>query len=215
MKQTLIHDDRLRQQLNFLIEIDRLKQVLRRAFLPGTDRNENTAEHSWHLAVAVLVLAEYAAEPVDLARVVRMALVHDIVEIDAGDTFFFDAVGALDKADREQLAAARLFGLLPPDQAADFRAAWDEFEHRQTPEARFASALDRFMPLVHNYLTEGRAWRLNGVRPEQVLAMTERIDPGAPAIATAARALLADAVAAGYFDAAPEAARSQETAHAP
>ena len=158
MKQTLIHDERLRQQIDFLIEIDRLKHVLRRAYLPGTDRNENTAEHSWHLAVAVLVLAEYAAEPVDLARVVRMALVHDIVEIDAGDTFFFDAVGALDKADREQLAATRLFGLLPPDQAAEFRAAWDEFEHRQTPEARFASALDRFMPLVHTICSTPAAW---------------------------------------------------------
>ena len=208
MKQTLIHDDRLRQQIEFLIEIDRLKHVLRRAYLPGTDRNENTAEHSWHLAVAVLVLAEYAAEPVDLARVARMALIHDIVEIDAGDTFFFDPVGGLDKAEREELAAARLFGLLPPDQAADFRAVWEEFEARRTPEARFASALDRFMPVIHNYLTEGRAWRQNGVRPEQVLAMTERIDPGAPVIAAAARALVAEAVAAGYFDPLPE------TAHA-
>ncbi len=201
MKQMLIDDERLGRQIDFLIEIDRLKHVLRRAYLPGTDRNENTAEHSWHLAVAVLVLAEYAAEPVDLARVVRMALVHDIVEIDAGDTFFFDPVGALDKAEREQRAAERLFGLLPPDQAASFRAAWDEFEARQSAEARFASALDRFMPLIHNYLTEGRAWRQNGVRPEQVLAMTTRIDPGAPAIAAAARALVTRAQAAGYFDA--------------
>jgi len=208
MKQMLIDDERLGRQIEFLIEIDRLKHVLRRAYLPGTDRNENTAEHSWHLAVAVLVLAEYAAEPVDLARVVRMALVHDIVEIDAGDTFFFDPVGALDKAEREQRAAERLFGLLPPDQAASFRAAWDEFEARQSAEARFASALDRFMPLIHNYLTEGRAWRQNGVRPEQVLAMTTRIDPGAPAIAAAARALVAQAQAAGYFDAVGE------TAHA-
>ena len=165
MKQMLIDDERLARQIDFLVEIDRLKHVLRRAYLPGTDRNENTAEHSWHLAVAVLVLAEYAAEPVDLARVVRMALIHDIVEIDAGDTFFFDPIGALDKAEREQRAAERLFGLLPPDQADGFRAAWDEFEARQSPEARFASALDRFMPLIHNYLTEGRAWRQHGVRP--------------------------------------------------
>ncbi len=209
MKQTLIHDERLGRQIEFLIAIDQLKHVLRRAYLPGTDRTENTAEHSWHLAVAVLLLAEYAAEPVDLVRVARMALIHDIVEIDAGDTFFFDAVGVLDKAEREQRAAERLFGLLPADQAAEFRAAWDEFEERATPEARFVSALDRFMPLLHNYLSEGRAWRQHGVRPEQVLAMTTRIDPGAPAIAAVARALLADAEAAGYF--APRA----EAAHAP
>ncbi len=208
MKQMLIDDERLARQIDFLIEIDQLKHILRRAFLPGTDRNENTAEHSWHLAVAALVLAEHAAEPVDLARVVRMALVHDIVEIDAGDTFYFDATGTLDKAERETRAAERLFGLLPPDQAADFRAAWDEFEARQTPEARFAAALDRFMPLIHNYLTEGRAWRQHGVRPEQVLAMTTQIDPGAPAIAAVARDLVARAQAAGYFDAVGE------TAHA-
>ena len=200
IKRTLMNDERLMRQIEFLVEIDRLKHVLRRTYLPGTDRNENTAEHSWHLALAALVLAEHASEPVDLARVVRMTLVHDIVEIDAGDTFFYDAIGALDKAEREERAAERIFGLLPPDQAADFRAAWEEFERRETPEARFASALDRFMPLLHNYLTEGRPWRQHGVAGEQVMDMTARIEPGSPTIAAFARALVTDAMDAGYFD---------------
>ena len=195
-----MNEERLLAQIEFLVEIDRLKHVLRRTYLPGTDRHENTAEHSWHLALAALVLAEHASEPVDLSRVVRMILVHDIVEIDAGDTFFYDPIGALDKAVREERAAERIFGLLPPDQATDLRAAWVEFEARATPEARFASALDRFMPLLHNYLTEGRPWREHGVSGEQVMAMTERIAPGSATIAAFARALVADAVAAGYFD---------------
>lgn len=200
MKQPLMNEERLMAQIEFLIEIDRLKHVLRRTYLPGTDRHENTAEHSWHLAMAALVLAEHAAEPVDLARVIRMVLVHDIVEIDAGDTFFYDAAGALDKAEREERAAGRIFGLLPPDQAAALRGAWEEFEARETPEARFASALDRFMPLLHNYLTEGRPWRQHGVTAEQVMTMTARIAPGSATIAAFARALVSDAAAAGYFD---------------
>ena len=202
MKQTLMNDESLARRIDFLVEIDRLKHVLRRAYLPGTDRNENTAEHSWHLAVAALVLADYAAEPVDLARVVRMALIHDIVEIDAGDTFFFDTAGALDKAEREERAATRLFGLLPPEQAAEMRSAWDEFERRETPEARFAAALDRFMPVLHNYLSEGRTWQQNSISSEQVMGIAAYIEPGAPAIAALARALVTDAIAEGYFDAA-------------
>ncbi len=214
MKQTLMNDESLARRIDFLVEIDRLKHVLRRAYLPGTDRNENTAEHSWHLAVAALVLADYAAEPVDLARVVRMALIHDIVEIDAGDTFFFDTAGALDKAEREERAATRLFGLLPPEQAAEMRSAWDEFERRETPEARFAAALDRFMPVLHNYLSEGRTWQQNSISSEQVMGIAAYIEPGAPAIAALARALVTDAIAEGYFDAARHMAVGSAT-HAP
>jgi len=200
MNEILIHNDRLRQQVSFLIEIDRLKHVLRRSRLADGSRQENSAEHSWHLAVAALLLAEHADRPVDLARVVKMALIHDIVEIDAGDTFFYDAAGALDKADREARAADRLFGLLPPDQAAELRALWDEFEARRTPEACFAYALDRFLPLLHNYLTGGQPWRQHGVRGEQVMAMTEGIVAGSAEMAACARALVADAMAQGFFD---------------
>lgn len=200
MNEILIHNDRLRQQVNFLIEIDRLKRVLRRSRLADGSRQENSAEHSWHLAVAALLLAEHADRPVDLARVVKMALIHDIVEIDAGDTFFYDAAGALDKAGREARAADRLFGLLPPDQAAELRALWDEFEARRTPEACFAYALDRFLPLLHNYLTGGQPWRRHGVRGEQVMAMTEGMVAGSAEMAACARALVADAMAQGFFD---------------
>lgn len=200
MNEILIHNDRLRQQVGFLIEIDRLKHVLRRSRLADGSRQENSAEHSWHLAVAALLLAEHADRPVDLARVVKMALIHDIVEIDAGDTFFYDTAGALDKADREARAADRLFGLLPPDQAVELRALWDEFEARRTPEACFAYALDRFLPLLHNYLTGGQPWRQHGVRGEQVMAMTEGIVAGSAEMAACARALVADAMSQGFFD---------------
>lgn len=207
MNPILIQDQQLARRIEFLIEIDRLKHVLRRTYLPGSDRRENTAEHSWHLALAALVLADYANEPVDLARVVSMALVHDIVEIDAGDTFFYDSAGTLDKAEREQLAAERIFSLLPPDQAPGLRALWDEFEERQTPESRFASALDRFMPVLHNYLTEGRPWRQHSVAGEQVLAMIDKIAPGSVVIAAFARSLVADAMEQGYFDSAKDMVR--------
>ena len=200
MKQILIQNERLSAQIDFLIEIDRLKHVLRRTYLPGSDRHENSAEHSWHLALAALVLAEYSAAPIDVGHVLRLALVHDIVEIDAGDTFFYDAAGTLDKAEREQRAAGRIFGLLPPDQTAELRALWDEFEARATAEAQLAYALDRFMPLLHNYLTEGRPWRQHGVTSDQVTAMTDHIAAGAAEVAALARALVADAVTRGYFD---------------
>ena len=200
MKQILIQNERLARQIDFLIAVDGLKHVLRRTYLPDSDRRENSAEHSWHLAMAALVLAEHRAAPVDVGHVLRLALVHDIVEIDAGDTFFYDAAGTLDKAEREQRAAERIFGLLPLDQAAEMRALWDEFEARATAEARLAYALDRFMPLLHNYLTEGRPWRQHGVSSEQVTAMTDHIAGGAAEVAALARDLVADAVTRGYFD---------------
>lgn len=201
MEQTLIENQRLARQIAFLIEIDRLKHVLRRTYLPGSDRRENTAEHSWHLAVAALALSEHANQPVDLSRVLRMVLIHDIVEIDAGDTFLYDPVAAAGKAEREERAAERLFGLLPPDQAADFQALWHEFEARATPEARFAAALDRFMPVLHNYLTQGRPWRQHGVSGEQVLDATAgKIASGSAALAELGRALVNDAMVQGYFD---------------
>src|SRR4051812_31121838 len=121
---------RLEKQIRFIVEIDKLKTIIRRTYLINEKRNENTAEHSWHLAVAAMVLAEHANEPVDLAKVLKMALIHDIVEIDAGDTFIYDTKGSLDKSERERAAADRLFALLPPEQGREFRALWDEFEER-------------------------------------------------------------------------------------
>ncbi len=200
MKQTLIENQRLARQLDFLIEMDRLKSVLRRSPLADGSRVENSAEHSWHLALMASILSAYANEPVDEAHVIRMLLVHDIVEIDAGDTFAYDRVGNLDKAEREQRAAARLFGLLPGDQTADLRALWDEFEARATPEARFANALDRLSPLLNNYLNDGRVWREHDVTLEQVRGRMAPVAQGSAALGDVVEALLADLLARGLFD---------------
>lgn len=165
---------RLRSQLAFLMELDRLKSVLRMTALGDGGRRENSAEHSWHLAVMAPLLAEHAAEEVDVLRVVKMALLHDVVEIDAGDTFCFDPEAHADKEERERAAAERIFGLLPGDQAAELRALWDEFEARQTPDARYANALDRLCGILQNHLNDGGTWIEHGVSREAIL---ERQDP--------------------------------------
>jgi len=161
--------DRFSAQIRFIVEIDKLKRVLRRTLLTDKSRRENSAEHSWHLAVMAMLLAEYAGPGIDVPRVMELVLVHDLVEIDAGDTFAYDADGNLSKAAREQAAADRLFGMLPPDQADRLRRLWDEFEAGETVEARYALALDRLQPLLQNVSAEGGAWRSHGVTREQVL----------------------------------------------
>jgi putative hydrolase of HD superfamily len=173
---------RLQAQLRFIIEIDKLKRVLRRTTLMDATRNENSAEHSWHLALMAVLLEEYVPERADLGRVVRMVLVHDIVEIDAGDTFCYDPEANLDKAERERLAAERIFGLLPPDQAHELKALWEEFEEARTADARFANALDRLQPLLHNLHTGGGTWRIHGVARDQVLARMQPIRVAMPAL---------------------------------
>lgn len=191
--------DRLARQLAFIAELDKLKAVLRQTWLLDGSRRETDAEHSWHIAMMALVLAEHADEPVDAGHVVRMLLVHDIVEIDAGDTFIYDDAGHADKEAREQAAAARLFGMLPRQQGAELRALWDEFEAGETPEARFAAAVDRLQPLLHNYLTEGKAWRQHGVTADRVRTVNARIGEGSAALWEQARRLIDDAVAKGYL----------------
>src|SRR6266850_7926914 len=191
--------DRFEQQIRFILEIDKLKTVSRRTYLLNADRSENTAEHSWHLAVMAILLAEHANEPVNVSRVVKMVLIHDIVEIDAGDTYFYDTVAAVDKADREGAAADRLFGMLPPDQRKEFRELWEEFEARRTPDARFAAALDRFMPQLHNYHTQGRSWQEHGITIDRVLERNECIADGSTRLWERAQALLNDAVAKGFL----------------
>jgi putative hydrolase of HD superfamily len=175
-------DDRLERQLRFLTEIDKLKSVERMISVIGGARRENSAEHSWHMATMAPLLAEYAPEGVDVLRAQRMMLIHDVVEIDAGDTFAFDAVAAQDQHQREQVAAARLFGLLPADQAEELRALWDEFERGETPEARFAVALDRFQGLLMNRGNQGGTWLIHGITREQVLKRMAPIREGAPAL---------------------------------
>lgn len=194
-----IASERLSQQLTFILEIDNLKHILRQTRLIANQRNENSAEHSWHLAMMAMVLGEHANEPVDVARVIKMVLIHDIVEIDAGDTFLYDTVGAQDKAEREQRAADRIFGLLPADQAAEMRALWEAFEAQATPEARFATALDRLMPLLHNYHTGGGSWQQHRITADKVLARNPLIAGGSATLAALGRQVVAEAVAQGLL----------------
>ncbi|HOC06205.1 MAG TPA: HD domain-containing protein [Bacillota bacterium] len=169
---------RLHQQVEFLLEIDKLKTIFRRTRLLHADRFENDAEHSWHLALAAMVLAEYANEETDMGKVIAMVLVHDLVEIYAGDTYCYDEEGARDKKQREEAAADRIFGLLPKEQGEKMRALWEEFEGGQTPEARFANAVDRFQPVLFNLRTGGRSWEENGITRKQVDARVAPIALG-------------------------------------
>jgi putative hydrolase of HD superfamily len=193
--------ERLAAQLRFVLEIDKLKTVLRRTWILDRSRRENSAEHSWHLAIMAILLAEYGPPDADLMRVVKMVLVHDLVEIDAGDTFCYDEIAALDKEERERRAADRIFSLLPPDLGAELRTLWEEFETRASPEARFAAALDRLQPVLHNITTEGGTWREHQVTRDQVVGRNSLIADGAPALWEHARALIEDAVERGLLKA--------------
>ena len=173
---------RLESQIAFLVEADKLKNILRRTLLTDRSRRENSAEHSWHLALCAMTLEEYAAEPVDLLRVFKMLVVHDLVEIDAGDTFAHDPAANATKRERELRAAERIFGLLPPDLDAEVRGLWEEFEAMETAEARYANAIDRIQPFLQNVHSEGGTWRSYGVTREQVLARMEPIRTALPAL---------------------------------
>jgi putative hydrolase of HD superfamily len=191
--------DRLTRQLHFVRELDKLKGVLRRTSLIDRSRRENSAEHSWHLAVMALAFAEYALPGTDVARAIELLLLHDVVEIDADDTFAFDVAGNLDKLGRETAAAERIFGLLPEDVAREFRARWDEFEVNETKEARFANALDRFQALVQNDAAgDGGTWRAHGVSREAVLRRMAPIETGAPGLWPTALEAIERATAAGH-----------------
>jgi putative hydrolase of HD superfamily len=195
---------RLERQVRFLLEADRLKEVFRRTVLTRSRRRENDAEHSWHLCLCVLVLAEHAAGArLDVLRVLQMVILHDLVEIDAGDTFAYDTAAMADQHEREARAADRIFGSLPEDQARAFRSLWDEFEARQTAEARFAAAVDRFQPMLLNANTEGHAWREHGVTYPQVMARNAHVAQGAPAVWAYAARMVEEAVDKGHLDRGP------------
>lgn len=185
---------RLRLQIEFIAEIDRLKSILRRNTLIDGSRRENTAEHSWHISMLAIVLSEYANEPVDVLHVVKMLLIHDVVEIDAGDTFCYDETAGMDKEEREQVAADRLFVLLPDDQAREFRALWDEFEAAETPEAKFANALDRVQPVLLNYRSGGGTWKQFNVTIEQIMKRNSPIARGSTVLWEHAEAMILDAM---------------------
>jgi len=175
-------DGRLTQQIAFLVEADRLKSVNRRTPLVDGSRRENSAEHSWHLALAAMILGEYAADRVDLLRVLELVTVHDLVEIDAGDAFAYDSAAQSAKTARELAAADRLFGLLPADQTAYVRGLWEEFEAQETMEARVANALDRFQPLLQNAHSGGGSWRTHDLTRADVLRRMAPVEHAFPTL---------------------------------
>lgn len=193
-------NERFLRQLDFIREVDKLKHIVRRSYITDGSRRENDAEHTWHIALMATVLEEHVVgEQPDLLHVLRMLLIHDLVEIDAGDTFAYDVQGNLDKFDRERAAAERIFDILPKDQGEEMMNLWLEFENGSTTEAKFAAAVDRLQPILHNYATEGKAWLEHGVTSAQVLARIDAITLSVPEIGCWAKELIADAVQKGYL----------------
>jgi putative hydrolases of HD superfamily len=191
---------RMARQIEFIVECDKLKEIFRQTHLTQSRRAENDAEHSWHLCLCVIVLAEHAnSKTLDLLRVLKMVIVHDLVEIDAGDTFAYDTAGMANQHEREAIAADRIFGLLPADQAREFRAIWDEFEARETPESKFAAAVDRFQPMLLNCRTQGGAWHKHGITHDRVVARNQHIAQGSSELWRYASAMLDCAVDAGHL----------------
>jgi putative hydrolase of HD superfamily len=191
---------RLQQQLEFMIEIDKLKQISRKTILTDQSREENTAEHSWHIAMAVFLFSEYAQDQkLDLCRVVKMLLVHDLVEIDAGDTYCYDHQNRQHQSKKEEEAAERIFKILPPDQSRSFRALWDEFENRDTSESKYANALDRFQAFLQNYFTRGQIWLKNNIKRHQVMDRMQPVFDGAPLLWNLVNLLIDDAVQKKYL----------------
>ncbi|MEU7476010.1 HD domain-containing protein [Lentzea sp. NPDC042327] len=191
-------DARLRDHLTFLVEVDRLKTVLRASPLAAADRRENDAEHSWHLALMVLVLAEYADEPIDVGHTIKLVVVHDLVEVYAGDTPLYDTAAGTTQVEREEAAADRLFGLLPADTGTALRALWDEFEARATPEARFAKAMDRLQPLLLNWMARGGTWRTPGVTADDVRARKAVIGEASTALWDAGKHMIDEGERRGW-----------------
>jgi putative hydrolase of HD superfamily len=190
----------LDSQIRFVLEADRLKTVLRQSMISDGSRRENSAEHSWHLALMAVVLAEHAPPGTDLGRVGAMLVLHDLVEIDAGDLFLYSGAAALARQEEAERAAAdRIFAILPAPQAAGVRGLWEEFEERRTPEARFARALDRLQPMLLNMQTGGGTWMSHGVTLDQVLRSVALIEEGSASLGAYARAMVATAVDRGFL----------------
>lgn len=171
-------DERLKKQMEFMLEVDKIKFINRQTYLSDGVRKENDAEHSWHLALMAALLSEHANEEIDLAKTMTMVLIHDIVEIDAGDTYAYDTEGYTTKREREVKAADRIFRLLPDNQAEEMIALWEEFESGETPEARFAHALDHTQPIMLNDATDGKSWKEHGVKRTQVLERNAGTEDG-------------------------------------
>lgn len=191
--------ERLEKQINFILELDKMKNLYRQTYVLHEDRKENDAEHSWHIAIMAILLSEYANSEIDTAKVIKMLLLHDVIEIYAGDTYCYDAVGNSTKAEREEKAARRIFGLLPEDQCTEFYELWREFEDSVTKEARFAAVLDRLQPLMLNYTKGGISWQEHGIHKEQVLKRNENYFGEADELAELIRSVIDDAEKKGWL----------------
>jgi len=192
--------ERLKSQIDFIIEADKLKQIYRQNILLDKSRRETDAEHSWHLALMAILLSEHVShKKVDMLRVIKMVIIHDIVEIDAGDTYCFDAKACLNQNNREQRAAERLFGMLPPNQADEFKNLWKEFEEKVTPEACFAGALDRLQPLLLHCNTEGESWKSHGITSEKVIERNKSTKEISESLGILVDELINDAILKGYL----------------
>ena len=201
-REAMTRPDRLDEQIAFLVEIDKLKTILRQTPISDGSRRENTAEHSWHLAMFAVVLAEHAPEPVDVSKVIVMLLLHDIVEIDAGDTFIYAAANAAVAAQQEadELAAAhRIFSMLPIDQAARLRAVWDEFEAKETAESKFAKTIDRLQPMLLNRVSGGGSWRTHGIAADKTRRLIQATMQPGSVLSAYAFELVEQAVAEGLL----------------
>ena len=190
---------RFEKQLDFILEADKEKKILRQTHITGYERQENDAEHAWHMAMMIYLLKEYANKEFDVTKAMMMALTHDIVEIDAGDTYAYDEKGKETQAEREAQAAERLYGLLPEDQASELRGLFEEFEACETPEARFVRAMDNFQPLLLNNANEGRDWVARGVQKSQVMKRNTRTRLGSEEIWEASKEIIEENVRKGYI----------------
>jgi putative hydrolases of HD superfamily len=190
-------DERLKKQIDFIVEIDKVKAIIRKTKLFNGSRAENDAEHSWHLALMALTLAEYSNKPVDVCKIIKMVLIHDIVEIDAGDVMIYMKTGA--DLENEEKAAERIFGILPDDQRTEFIELWKEFEAKESDEATFAAALDRLEPVMQNYMTDASTWQKAGISAERIYEINEHIRNGSERIWEYAKSLIDECVDRGLI----------------
>lgn len=194
-------ETRIKQQIDFIIEVDKLKRIYRQNIITDKSRHETDAEHSWHLALMAVLLAEHVGgdSALDVLRVMKMVLIHDLVEIDAGDTYCYDVESGIDQGAREKIAAARVFPILPPDQAQEFLQLWEEFEARETPEARFAGVLDRLQPLLLHYSTQGQSWKEHGITSDKVRERNKATREVSGSLGRLVDALIQECIDKGYL----------------
>ena len=196
---TFIKNEKIYNQIKFAITIDEMKNIFRRNLLADGSRRENDAEHSWHLAMLAMILEEYSAEKVDIERVLKIALIHDLIEVYAGDTFAYDAKGNEDKHEREIQAADKLFGMLDPVQGAEIRGLWDEFEAMETAESKYANAIDRIQPLILNYLTDGHTWKMGDVTSDKIYNRMDIIRTATPELWHIVEGIINTSIKAGIL----------------